>query len=95
MSFPARGGFAERFFNPVPASGHYVELYITATGGCSGLAIQDHIAAVRYVATNVCNVAFQFASGLRPILLTRMGPLRVFAIEGNGHSIFFFVCMWK
>ena len=46
-----------------------------ASGGCSGLAIQDHIAAVRYVATDVCNVAYQLASGLQPVTLTRTVPL--------------------
>jgi hypothetical protein len=38
------------------------------SGGCSGLAIQDHTAVVRYVAS-------QFAPGLRPIILTRMVPI--------------------
>jgi len=45
-----------------------------ASNGFSGLAIQDHIAAVRYVASDGCNVASEFASELWPIMLTRMVP---------------------
>lgn len=43
--------------------------------GCSPLAIQDHIAAVRYETASVGYVESQFASGLRSVTLTRMVPL--------------------
>ena len=45
-----------------------------ASGGGSGLAIWDHIAAASYVATDVSNGAFQFTSGLRAVMATRMVP---------------------
>ena len=56
------------------APGHYVELYIMASGGCSRTALQDHIADGRGEGTNVSNVETQFTSGLPPVVLTRMVP---------------------
>jgi hypothetical protein len=51
---------------------HRSEYPLVASGGCSGRGIWDHIAAVRYVAT-------QFASGLQSVMLTRMVPFAVIA----------------
>jgi len=51
-----------------------------ASGGCSHLVIQEHIAADRYEATSDCYVATQFVSGLRPVMLTRMVPKADFKI---------------
>jgi hypothetical protein len=45
-----------------------------ASGGCSRLAIQDHIADLRYEAMSDRYVASQFASGLLRAMLTRMVP---------------------
>ena len=47
---------------------------LLASGGCSSLAIWDHIAAISYVAMDVSNGASQFASGLRPVMWTSMVP---------------------
>jgi hypothetical protein len=46
-----------------------------ASGGCSRLEIQGHIAAVRYEATDACNLASHLASGLQSVMLTRMVPI--------------------
>ena len=58
------------------------------SGGCSRLAIQDHIAAGRREETTVGYGEAQFASGLRPVMLTRSVPTAVSDLHWQYDAIF-------